>query len=58
MIRSLILRAILVWNHFNFLSCPHACILYVCMKLKNHHSIFLARSMRLIFIEDATKVEK
>ena len=42
MIRSLILRAIYVQKHFNFMS--HACILNVRVKLKNHHNRFLKMS--------------
>ena len=57
MIRSLILRAIYVWKHFNFLARSHAVILYVHVKIKNHHNIFLTHLMGPIFVEDATKVE-
>ena len=57
LIRSLILRVILVWKHFNFPTLLHVCILYVCVKFKNDHNIFLAHPMRPIFVEDTTKVE-
>ena len=58
LIRGLILRSISVWKHFNFLACPHACNLYVCLKFKNHYNIFFASLMGPFFVEDATKVKK
>ena len=58
LIRSLILLAISVWKHFNFMAHSHTIILYARLKLKNHHNIFLASLVGPIFVEDATKVEK
>ena len=68
LIRCLILQVISVWKRFNSFARLHTCILYVCVKLKNHHNIFLVRSVghifvkhRLVdsfFVEDGTKIEK
>ena len=68
MIKSLILRVIPVWKHFNFMAHLHALFCMFCMRLKNHHNIFLARLMGHIFVKHylldslfdgyATKIEK
>ena len=58
LIKNFDFDTISVWKHFNVLTRlqPHAFILYFRVKIQNHHNIFLACPMGLVFAEDATNV--